>query len=186
MIRLIAIDMDGTLLAPDHTISERNIQAIRAAKEKGIEVVIATGRSYPEAHGPVRDAMLETSYVCLNGADVRDESGNIISATYLPEKDIPKITSILNQENIHHELYIDESICTINVEEQIQMFINLAKSIGQTVPEDSIRQEVMGRVEQGFIRLVDSYDEMITLRGHEKIGRASSRERDKTIERMRF
>src|SRR5690625_6458162 len=47
------------------------------------------------------------------------------------------------------------------------MFINLAKSIGQTVPEDSIRQEVMGRVEQGFIRLVDSYDEMITLRGHE-------------------
>lgn len=167
MIRLIAIDMDGTLLAPDHTISERNIQAIRAAKEKGIEVVIATGRSYPEAHGPVGDAMLETSYVCLNGADVRDESGNIISATYLPEKDISKITSILNQENIHHELYIDESIYTINVEEQIQMFINLAKSIGQTVPEDSIRQEVMGRVEQGFIRLVDSYDEMITLRGHE-------------------
>jgi len=167
MIRLIAIDMDGTLLAPDHTISEKNIQAIRAAKARGIEVVIATGRSYPEAHGPVGDAMLTTAYVCLNGADVRDEAGNIVSATYLPEEDISKITSILDHENIHYELYIDESIYTINVEEQIQMFMHLAESIGQTVPEDSIRQEVMGRVEQGIIRQVESYDEMITLRGHE-------------------
>lgn len=167
MIRLIAIDMDGTLLAPDHTVSERNIQAIRAAKEKGVEVVIATGRSYAEAYGPVGDAVRDLSYVCLNGADVRDESGNIISATYLPESDIAEITTTLENENIHYELYIDESIYTVNVEEQVQMFINLARSIGQTAPENDIRREVMGRVQQGFIRPVDSYDEMIRLQGHE-------------------
>lgn len=42
--KLIAIDMDGTLLKHDKTVSERNKEAIKAAREKGVTVVIATGR----------------------------------------------------------------------------------------------------------------------------------------------
>ena len=44
MYKLIAIDMDGTLLKEDKTVSERTKNAIKAAKEKGVQVVIATGR----------------------------------------------------------------------------------------------------------------------------------------------
>ena len=44
MYKLIAIDMDGTLLKSDKSISERTKKAIKAAKEKGVHVVIATGR----------------------------------------------------------------------------------------------------------------------------------------------
>ena len=74
MIRLIAIDMDGTILSPDHSISPKNKQAILAAQSQGIEVVIATGRSFPEAYTPISSEGLTLPYICLNGADVRDSS----------------------------------------------------------------------------------------------------------------
>lgn len=44
MYKLIAIDMDGTLLREDKSVSERTKKAIREAKAKGVQVVIATGR----------------------------------------------------------------------------------------------------------------------------------------------
>ena len=44
MYKLLAIDLDGTLLNSYGTISNKNKQAIKKAKEKGIEVVIASGR----------------------------------------------------------------------------------------------------------------------------------------------
>lgn len=44
MYKLIALDMDGTLLNEDKTISKENFEAIKKAKEKGIKVVLSTGR----------------------------------------------------------------------------------------------------------------------------------------------
>ena len=44
MYKLVAIDMDGTLLKEDKTISERTKNAIQSAREKGVTVVLATGR----------------------------------------------------------------------------------------------------------------------------------------------
>ena len=46
MIKLIATDMDGTLLNAAHEISQPNIDAIKYAQEQGITVVIATGRAF--------------------------------------------------------------------------------------------------------------------------------------------
>ncbi|WP_034918141.1 sugar-phosphatase [Erwinia sp. 9145] len=45
-IKLIAIDMDGTLLNPQHEISPRVKQAIGAARDKGVAIVLATGRPF--------------------------------------------------------------------------------------------------------------------------------------------
>ena len=45
MIRLVAIDMDGTLLRPDGHISERNVRALKGLKAMGAEFLICTGRS---------------------------------------------------------------------------------------------------------------------------------------------
>ena len=45
MVKLIAIDLDGTLLDKGKYISEKNIEALKFAQKRGIEVVIATGRA---------------------------------------------------------------------------------------------------------------------------------------------
>lgn len=44
-IKLIAIDMDGTLLNDEQLISDENRKAIREAEDKGVYVVISTGRT---------------------------------------------------------------------------------------------------------------------------------------------
>ena len=44
MYKMIAVDMDGTLLKKDDTISQRNKEALKKARAKGIKVVIASGR----------------------------------------------------------------------------------------------------------------------------------------------
>ena len=43
-IKLIALDMDGTLLTSDKTITPRTIEALKSAHEKGAEIAICTGR----------------------------------------------------------------------------------------------------------------------------------------------
>ncbi|WP_421102881.1 Cof-type HAD-IIB family hydrolase [Sporosarcina psychrophila] len=167
MIRLIAIDMDGTILSPDHSISTKNKQAILAAQLNEIEVVIATGRSFSEAIGPVRSGGLNLPYICLNGAEVRNESGELISATHIVGNDIKKITSILDAHTIDYQLFIDTLIYTKSIKDQIETFIQLAEAANQIPAVDEIRKEVMDRVERGFVIQLDSYDELINLRGSE-------------------
>ncbi|HJF33777.1 MAG TPA: Cof-type HAD-IIB family hydrolase [Sporosarcina psychrophila] len=167
MIRLIAIDMDGTILSPDHSISTKNKQAILAAQSNGIEVVIATGRSFSEAFGPVSDEGLNLSYICLNGAEVRDEFGELLAATHIAKNDINEITSILDAHTIDYQLFIDTLIYTKSIKDQIDTFIQLAEAANQIPPVDKIRQEVMERVEKGFIVQLDSFDKLINQRGNE-------------------
>ncbi len=54
MIKLIAADMDGTLLSRNHTISKENVAAIKSAESKGIRFAIATGRAYADVR-PIID-----------------------------------------------------------------------------------------------------------------------------------
>ena len=52
MIKLIACDMDGTLLNSRHEIDEENIEAIRNAEKSGIVFAISTGREYDNVENP--------------------------------------------------------------------------------------------------------------------------------------
>lgn len=167
MIRLIAIDMDGTLLSPDHTISELNKQAILDAKEKGIEVVIATGRAYQEAFEPVQREGLNLSLICLNGAEVRDNTGNLITATYLLADDIDKIITILETYEIDHQLFIDKTVYVKDIRDQIDTFVQLAEAAGQTPDVEEIRQEIESRVARGVIQIVDSFDNLLHENSHQ-------------------
>src|SRR5690625_1081459 len=128
MIKLIAIDMDGTILCPQLTIREKTKQAILAAQSAGIEVVIATGRSYVEAFDPVDEAGLDLDYICLNGAEVRDRSGKLLDATHLAKDDVPKITSILDSETIDYQLFIGKDMYTKNIEGIVDIFVQLAEA----------------------------------------------------------
>jgi Cof subfamily protein (haloacid dehalogenase superfamily) len=71
-VRLAAIDLDGTLLRSDGTISQRSRDAIRAARDKGIVVVIVTARGPSSVSELAHDAGIEGSAICSNGALIVD------------------------------------------------------------------------------------------------------------------
>lgn len=54
MIKLIASDMDGTLLDAHMSVSPENAEAIRFANDAGVEFMVATGRNYQEARANFR------------------------------------------------------------------------------------------------------------------------------------
>lgn len=74
-VRLVATDMDGTLLRSDQTISRRTLEAIRGAHDAGITVMAATGRGWRSAVPLLAPATAITAAVCSNGALVRDIPG---------------------------------------------------------------------------------------------------------------
>ncbi len=86
-VRLVAIDMDGTLL-PDFStvVSRRNREALRAAQQAGIQIVIATGRrqafTAPLLEGVGLDP--ETLLVTSNGAVTRTFRGDRMDFRHLP------------------------------------------------------------------------------------------------------
>ena len=68
-VKLIALDMDGTLLLSDHwTIHPENIRAIREAQDAGVEVFISTGRLPEDITDFLRRADLDLGMICCNGA----------------------------------------------------------------------------------------------------------------------
>jgi len=76
-IKLIALDLDGTTLHPDHTISPAVKQAIAAARNKGIHVVLCTGRPYAGVERYLRELNMdkpEDYCVTYNGALVQKAS----------------------------------------------------------------------------------------------------------------
>ena len=65
-VGMIAVDMDGTLLAPDGHVSPRNLAALQAAADAGIEVVIATGRRHCYAMRQLRGVGLANENVLIS------------------------------------------------------------------------------------------------------------------------
>jgi hypothetical protein len=84
--RLIAIDIDGTLLHTDGHVSERNLAAIREAEAQGIEVVIATGRRHCYAMRVLRelDRPAHTTLISSNGTVIRTLGSELVHREHMP------------------------------------------------------------------------------------------------------
>ncbi|MDN4071859.1 MULTISPECIES: Cof-type HAD-IIB family hydrolase [Fictibacillus] len=82
-IKLIALDMDGTLLNDEQEISEGNRMAIREAQAEGVHVVLSTGRSLMTCRDYAKSLELNSYLVTVNGSEVWDSNGNLIERTLL-------------------------------------------------------------------------------------------------------
>ena len=86
MIRLIGIDVDGTLLDSDGRLPEANRAAIHQAVEMGVHVALVTGRSYPFAR-PVADTLPSSiSLIVSNGAVERSTDGATLARRLLDRR----------------------------------------------------------------------------------------------------
>ncbi|MBF7017813.1 Cof-type HAD-IIB family hydrolase [Staphylococcus durrellii] len=160
MIKLIATDMDGTLLNAAHEVSEENVQAIKYAQSQGITVVIATGRAFYEASTPIAQTDLKLPYICLNGAEVRDESFNISSTSNLNRELIDRITHVLKREEIYYQIYTNIGIYTENPQRDLEIYIDIAERAGQQADVEKIKSGIQKRIDNGTLKVVENYDKI--------------------------
>src|SRR3954452_9804623 len=74
--RMLALDVDGTLLDPDGTLRPRTAEAVARAARAGIRPVLCTGRRYRRALPVARQLGLDAPLVCNSGALVKDPGGH--------------------------------------------------------------------------------------------------------------
>ncbi|MFC4388878.1 Cof-type HAD-IIB family hydrolase [Gracilibacillus marinus] len=95
-IRLIALDMDGTLLSSDHTVSEQNKEAIKKAREKGVEVIISTGRHFRTSAHIAKE--LDIHYIInVNGSEIWTMEEELIAREIVDASIIKKLIELKNK-----------------------------------------------------------------------------------------
>ncbi len=84
LIRLIAIDLDGTLLNSRNEISGENLKALTAAYQVGVEVAVVTGRRFHSARPFVEQIPFPVTIISSNGARIGNTSGEVYHRNFLP------------------------------------------------------------------------------------------------------
>ncbi|WP_027638888.1 Cof-type HAD-IIB family hydrolase [Clostridium cadaveris] len=118
MIRIIASDMDGTLLNNKHDIDEETVEAIRKAEEAGIIFAISTGREYDSVKGILEKHNIKAQCVLSNGAEYRDEEGNILDVININEEAAKKIIKMLNENKLSARIFTDKGVFTTSTKEE--------------------------------------------------------------------
>ena len=120
MIDLIAIDMDGTLLDPNHAISPRVKAAIRAARAQGVRIVLATGRPFSGIEEYLEELGLagENDYcITFNGAVIQNAAGTkVIAETTLGYDDYLYAEKVARDLGVHFHVLYERSMMTPNAD----------------------------------------------------------------------
>jgi len=93
--RLLALDIDGTLLDPFGALTDRVKQAVAAARDAGLQIVLCTGRRFRTAQTIAHALELSGPIVVNNGALVKDvASGRTLEHRYLPAEVYPEVLAL--------------------------------------------------------------------------------------------
>lgn len=113
MIRLLALDVDGTVLRRDGTIAPQDCAAVARAKAAGIHVILATGRILSGARAVAQELGIRGEVVSAGGASITDvATGQSIESHPVTEPEVdgllddlhPEIAPfLLSDETIHHD-----------------------------------------------------------------------------------
>jgi Cof subfamily protein (haloacid dehalogenase superfamily) len=111
LIRLIASDLDGTLLNKEWKISSRNVQAVRQAVTRGVKVTLATGRMAAATRGYARELGLDVPLITYHGALIEQAlSGEILYRKVVPVELAAEIVESLLQRRIHTQVFLKDRV----------------------------------------------------------------------------
>lgn len=111
MYKLIAIDLDGTLLNSYGEISEENKIAIKKAKEKGIEIVLTSGRMSSSVFGIANEIGADNFIIAGNGSLIYDiKNKKILFNECIPKEKVLQIVKICDENNIYYTINTEKYI----------------------------------------------------------------------------
>lgn len=127
MVKLVVIDLDGTLLNPQHSISQVSKQTLKQVYQQGIEIMLATGRHYQDVYLLAQQLHIPTALITSNGARVHNEQAKLIYENHIPENLVAEILALSSGYEVHRNLYQQDLWL---VEEANQPLLNIHHSSG--------------------------------------------------------
>ncbi|MDU5110165.1 MAG: HAD family hydrolase [Clostridium sp.] len=160
MIKFIASDMDGTLLNSNHDIDKETVEAIKRAEKLGMTFAISTGREYESVKGLLEKHNLKVECVLSNGAEYRDEDGNILEVINIKEESAKKIIELLDKHHLSARIFTDKGIFTTSTEEEaLKEIIFRTMSFNPELSEDEAREVAENLGFFTCLQYIDNIDE---------------------------
>lgn len=123
MLKLLAIDLDGTLLNSYGDISNENKEAIKYALNKGVEVVLASGRDPLTMQKISKELEIKNYLIAGNGASVYDiKAQKNIYENFIDTNKALKIIKMCKENSIFFNLYTDKGIITESLNFNVKVF----------------------------------------------------------------
>ncbi len=116
MYKLVAIDLDGTMLNHYGEISERTKETVRRCIEKGVEIVLASGRPIDSIKTIAEELGIKGYFIAGNGALVYNlQKNEMIYENYIKKEKVLEIIKICEENSIAYNVYTDKVILTTNL-----------------------------------------------------------------------
>ncbi len=123
--KLVAIDLDETLLGPDHLISARNAEAIRKIREMGVKVCIASGRMH-ESTLPYANVLdLDTPIISYNGAMVKNfRTSEVWQHTPLAAEPAQVVMDFCEQKHLQLNSYYNDHLYSQEETDWLRLYLS--------------------------------------------------------------
>ncbi|WP_019851468.1 Cof-type HAD-IIB family hydrolase [Desulfitobacterium sp. PCE1] len=162
-IKLVATDLDDTLLRDDLTLSERVIEAIRQAREQGVYVTFATGRMPASARLYAEQLGLDVPIITYNGAMIQEAiSRKILYRKVIPVALAREVIGFLLREKVHFHMYREDRVFVQEMNEWSQAY---GQKIRVTVEEADL-MTILEEEKEGVEKIIafGSPEELAELR----------------------
>ncbi|MDS1030622.1 Cof-type HAD-IIB family hydrolase [Bacillota bacterium LX-D] len=164
--KLVAIDLDGTLLNNDLQISPRTQEVIAKVREQGTEVTLCTGRMYASALPYAEQLQLQVPLVTYGGAFVKSpQNGELIYNRNLPVEFARKAFVMAKEYGYHVNVYYQDSLYVEKLNDKgrayaqrVRVPIHVAEDMLQFLQKDPIKMVVIAEpaelnaLQQEFIK----------------------------------
>jgi Cof subfamily protein (haloacid dehalogenase superfamily) len=133
-IRLLAIDLDGTLVNHQLEMHPRDVAAVKAASVSGVTVVLATGRMFKSSLRYAESLGLKGPIINYQGAVVRDiASGEVWYRCELTLEMQRRVLSLAESKDWHVNAYVDELVYTARPRPEADLYASVALVPYETV-----------------------------------------------------
>jgi len=131
--RVIALDLDGTLLTPQKTILPESLTALRRARDAGAKVIIVTGRHHVAIHPFYQALALDTPAICCNGTYLYDYNAKkVLASDPLQPQQANRLIDLLDENDIHGLMYVDDAMLYQESTGHVVRTENWAKSLPES------------------------------------------------------
>ena len=132
MIKMIATDIDGTILPYHGEFSQKTKDCIKRLNDSGIKVILVTGRMHSSATPLAAQLGLNLPIISYQGGLIKDMSGKTLFQTELNSDVAKEIINWGRKNNVHLNLYIDDKLYVEQDDEIIKYYIQ-GKFVDYTV-----------------------------------------------------
>lgn len=123
--RVIAFDLDGTLLDSNKCIRNDSILAVNEAKAKGLAVILVTGRHHVAAHAYHEQLHLDTPIICCNGAYIFDYArSKVLASNPLKKDQALALVSLSRRHGVHNLVYFEDVMTFEEENDHVKGFLS--------------------------------------------------------------